>query len=211
MRSILLSFVILMLGVGKAFAAQSLIVNIDNPSFRKVVVATPQFSKDGASGGLADRFQLDGSREFNELLKFTGFFNIVSEKAYADYMGKMIGERKSKDGSSWLNKMVKLNGDEAVQWRSLGVESLTLASAQSEGSQIVLVMKTFDVNRNKQILAKEFKRVSNMKTTLRRYADFLLKHILVSLVSFLVVWPLLGDVLRVLPSRFLFLTMMVAI
>lgn len=166
---------LIMIAGSVAHGSQPLIVNIDNPSFRKVLVATPAITNNQATGALAETFQSKTHTKLAELLTFSGFFNVVASQAYEDYMGKMIGERQSKDGKAWLTDMIKLSGPETVQWRTLGVESLTLGSMESKEGKLTVTLKTFDVTRNKQLVAKEFTDVKDFTTTVRRYADFVLE------------------------------------
>ena len=158
----------------QSMAAEPLVVNIENPSFRKVIVALPGFLLENGNGKLAKTFEKEGHQKLGGLLTFSGFFNVIAPQAYDGYMAKMVAKRRSRDGVKWLSKMSKLNGSELVQWRSMGVESLTLASLVDDGG-VSITMKTFDVKRNKQLLAKQFKAVKNFKSTIHQYADFILQ------------------------------------
>lgn len=158
---------------GPSLRAQSLVVNIDNPSFRKVVAAIPVFFGDDDST-IAKSLKDEGHLVLADLLNFSGVFNLIASQAYQDYVGKMVAKRQSEEGKSWLQAMSKLKGDEQVQWRSLGVESLTLAAMEGSGDSLSITFKTFDVSTNKQILAKKFESIPSVTLVMRRYADFLL-------------------------------------
>ena len=161
--------------LASSLLAKDFVVDIENPNFRRVIIANPQFQLDSASGSLADEFSKNGSGKLSELLKFSGFFNVVSSAAYDSYLKKMIDSRRKKEGSDWLSKMKKLKGDELVQWRSIGVDALTLVSVEKSFGSINIVAKTFDVKRNQQVVAKKIASVKLFKRTVQQIADYILE------------------------------------
>ena len=157
--------------------SNSLTVNVDNPSFRKLVVAIPEFSKESTalSTGVSSDLHSRGHSELSELLTFSGYFNVIARAAYGDLVTKLVAERQSKGGNAWLDSMTELSGPEAKQWRALKVESVTLGSITAKGQEAVLTLKTFDVTQRKEILAKQFTGMADYKDAIRKYADFLLE------------------------------------
>lgn len=167
-----------MLLASKLYGEAPLTVNVDNPSFRKLVIALPPFTlESGEDSPIAQALKDHGQKELTYLLNFSGYFNVISQEAYADYIKKMIGERRAKDQAAWLSQASTLTGDELVQWKAISVESLTLASIALENKDVVLTVKSFDTNQGgKEILAKQFKGVIKYQDVIRTYADALLEH-----------------------------------
>jgi len=168
--------VIIFLNIGSKLSAYTpLVVDIDNPNFRKLTVALPKFFVDGSGKELKDLAK-KGPEELSRLLVFSGLFNVMSDSAYSDLIVKM--EKKSK------GKQIKLLGDDLgktgidiQQWKALSVESLTYAKISKESGEYTLEIRTIDLNRNKLILGKKYTKVkfSEFQLVMRRYADLLLE------------------------------------
>lgn len=159
-----------------ADAAQPLLISIDSPSFRKLVMANPQIQ---AVGTIADaqgkKLVEDGSQELTRLLSFSGYFASLADAAFAGAWSQFQTANKTKESTAWVSGS-GLKGDEYVTWRALGVEALTVGSLSEEpGKGLVLSLKTIDVGRGKEVLAKQFTRITDYKATIRQYADYLLE------------------------------------
>jgi hypothetical protein len=80
----------LSLGAIKGNASKPLIVDIDNPSFRKLTVAIPPFLiKPGVKVPEASSFATEGPAELARLLTFSGLFNIMLDAGYKDVFGDL--------------------------------------------------------------------------------------------------------------------------
>lgn len=173
----LLCFAILALGPSSlSLAASSITVNIDNPSFRKLVIAVPPIAIEaGADSSIAKDLAERGHDELAELLAFSGYFNVIAEAAYGNNVTKLVAKKRAEDGNSWLKAYTELSGDDAKTWKGLNVEALTLGSVSKKGSDTVIVLKTFDPIERKEIVSKEFTGIASVRDVMRRYADFLLE------------------------------------
>ncbi len=139
--------------VSLPLSASPLIINIDNPSFRKIVTAVPHFrdqAKQQGSAALANW----GQRRLRALLEFSRLFNIMGGKIYE-------------------NSELPLNS-----FRKLGVEALVRGTLTKGKQQtITLTLQTFDIKRKTTIIEKTYNKVSraNIDHILRDYGDAVLK------------------------------------
>lgn len=154
-----------------------LMISIDNPAFRKLVVAAPQIQGAGTITDAEGKKLLEeGSQELLKLLSFSGFFATLADGAYAGAWETYAKKRKTGASTDWITETNTMSGEELVQWRALGAEALTMgALSQDPKTGLTLTMKTYDVGRGKEILAKQFTRISDYKATLRQYADYMLE------------------------------------
>lgn len=134
-------------------SASPLIVNIDNPSFRKIVTAVPHFrnqAKQQGSTALANW----GQQRLRGLLEFSRLFNIMRGKVYE-------------------NAELPLSS-----FRKLGVEALVRGTL-TKGKQktLTLTLQTFDIKRKATIIEKTYTNISRatIDQTLRDYGDAVLK------------------------------------
>lgn len=162
--------VLILLSSSEVLARQPFVINIDNPNFRKLVAAVPKFATEGradaATIGLADR----GAKELSSLLSFSGVFNVMSKNAYS-------GAAKSLAGVKPSGARKQLEGIDQVQWKSLGVESLTVGELKKTGSTYELSLRTIDIYRGKLVIGKKYSKVkpAQFSRVLKRYADQILK------------------------------------
>jgi TolB protein len=179
MLKYLLGLSILIGGSPVTLAADTgpMIISVDSPSFRKLVVAAPKFQAAGPiTSAQGKKLVEEGSQELVRLLNFSGFFSSLAEGAYAGAWDQYAKTRKTNETTQWILDPKALSGDEIVQWRALGVESLTMAALSEDPQKgLTLSFKTFDVNRGREILAKQFTRITDYKSTIRQYADFILE------------------------------------
>ncbi|RZA13468.1 MAG: hypothetical protein EOP10_29675, partial [Proteobacteria bacterium] len=158
-----------------ADAPRPLQISIDNPAFRKLVTATPQIQ---AATPITDaqgkKLVEEGAAELSRLLVFSGFFAPLADGAFAGAWTQFQTAHKTKESTSWVSGN-GLTGEEYVTWRALGVEALTVGAISEEpGKGVVLSMKTIDVARGKEVVAKQFTQITDYKATIRQYADYLL-------------------------------------
>jgi len=160
-----------------AEAGAPMMISIDSPSFRKIVTANPQIQAVGTiNDAQGKKLVEEGSQELTRLLVFSGFFAPLADGAYAGAWTQFTASRKTKESTAWVSDSKGLSGEEYVQWRALGVEALTVGALSEEpGKGLTLSFKTIDVSRGKEILAKQFTRITDYKATIRQYADYLLE------------------------------------
>lgn len=154
-----------------------LLISVDNPAFRKLVVAVPKIQAAGPiTSPQGKKLVEEGAQELIQLLNFSGFFSTLAEGAYGGAWDLYTKSRKTSESTAWIVDPNSMSGEELVQWRALGAESLTMGALKEDASGgLTLSLKTYDINRGKEILAKQFTRITDYKATLRQYADFLLE------------------------------------
>jgi len=160
-----------------ADAGSPMLISIDSPSFKKLIFANPAIEAVGTiNSPQGKKLVEDGHVELTRLLVFSGFFTPLADAAYASSWDQFTKSRNTKESTAWVSDSKGLSGEEFVQWRALGVEALTVGALSEEaGKGLVLSLKTIDVSRGKEILAKQFTQISDYKATIRQYADYLLE------------------------------------
>ena len=156
--------------VAHAAGAAPLIVNIDNPNFRKLAVAVPVFHVSGASQPEVQQIARDGAAELARLLAFTGMFSVMSEDAYKEIAAKMHAHPGMASAQG-------LEGVEVLQWKGIGVESLTVGDVTQEADGLTFNLRTVDINKSGLLLGKKYSKVAkgDVIRVMRRYADLLLQ------------------------------------
>ena len=154
-------------GVSMTGGGQPLIVNIDNPNFRKLVTAIPDFqfpTGDQELGQLAT----EGPAELGRLLNFSGLFNIMGAAAFSDI---------TKKGPVGTPASAGLEGVDLAAWKAIGVESLTIGELSRDGRDITVALRTVDIHQGKLILGKKYSKVTaeQFKKVMAKYADRLLE------------------------------------
>jgi TolB protein len=150
--------------------AAGIVVNIDNPQFREVVAAIPEFSvrKDSAdveSVALAT----EANTELQRLLNFTGIFKLMGQAAYKDLMSHAKESWFTDQGTGTVN---------LLEWKTVGVEALTLAEVSRDGSGTwTLLIRTIDVGRREVLVGKKYSQVARKQVinVMRRYGDEVLR------------------------------------
>lgn len=145
----------------------NLMVNVDNPNFRKLVVALPRFQVAPGADEELKRLAQEGSQELARLLSFSGFFNVMAEAAYPAALAK--------SGTPFGSTGIE--GVDLPQWRSLGVESLTLGELTRDGGDLTVALRTVDIHQSKLLLGKKYSKVAagQFKRVMAKYADRLLE------------------------------------
>ena len=153
----------------RAFSA-GIVVNIDNPQFREVVAAIPDFAlrRDSADAeSLA--FASEANGELQRLLNFTGIFKLMGQAAYKDLMAHSKESWFADQGIGSVN---------LLEWKTVGVEALTLAEVSRDGGGTwTLVIRTIDVGRREVLVGKKYSQVSRKQAVavMRRYGDEVLR------------------------------------
>jgi hypothetical protein len=129
-----------------------IMINIDNPAFRKMVVAIPKIQVAGQlQSPQGKKLAEEGSQELIRLLQFSGFFSALAESAYSGAWDQFAKARKTTESTAWITDSKGLSGEEVVQWRALGVESLTMGALTEDPAKgLTLSFKTFDVTRSRK-------------------------------------------------------------
>lgn len=147
----------------------ALVVNIDSPNFRKILMATPAFKLEALSKN-ADGQQLSktGSEYLGKILSFSGLFNSMDSAAFTDIMSKAKDE--------WYSDNAVKGVDLSV-WKSISTDAVTFGYLQLNANVWTLTLKTVDLSRNEVMVAKRYSNVdsTNLIKIMRRYGDAVLK------------------------------------
>ena len=154
-----------------------LIVNIDNPEFRKTVTALPPFIVCPSleeEKELALRYAEEGAKELTYLLGFTGLFNNIAPAAYKEPFEALTKKECQGSGPSFFGSK---DVEHVSHWKSIGVESLTVGKVIGSKDGLVLEIRTMDVHRRQILLGKRYGNIDplDFKKVMRRYANLLLE------------------------------------
>jgi len=175
---------------GLAADKAPLVINIDNPSFRKLAFAAPGFFLAPGASADASQFANSGPEELSRLMQFTGYFNVVSEAAYSELLKKAEVGFAGGSSSTPSPKPTKVAGKgrlegagvspgmvgiDVSQWKAVGVETLTLGELTNEGG-LTLNLKTIDLHRGEVLVSKKYGNIgkNDFSRVMRRYADAIL-------------------------------------
>lgn len=153
-------------------AAAPLVVNIDNPNFRKLVVAIPDFKLPLDADDQLKRLAKEGPEELGRLLNFSGLFNIMANAGFQEIMTKQAQQPIGSLAPSGLE------GIDLPSWKAIGVESLTVGELSREApKELTIALRTIDINQGKLILGKKYSKVApeQFKKVMAKYADRLLE------------------------------------
>lgn len=161
---------VFMLLMAQIASAGSIVVNIDSPQFREVVAAVPEFGLAKSAGDSESRSMAsEAQKELQRILTFTGIFKIMSSAAYKELMDKPNPRWFSDEGVGSVN---------VLDWKTLGVESLTLAELSKDGASTwSLMIRTIDVGRRDVLVGKKYSQIARNQivTVIRRYGDQILR------------------------------------
>ncbi len=141
-------------------------VNIDNPSFRRLVAAVPALS--GAADPELAKIANEASAELTRLLDFSGLFNVMASAGYQEIIKKSL---KTQSGSLGLSQ--GLDGIDLNAWKANGIESLTVGDVARDGRDFVITLRTVDITMRKLMVGKKYSKVTavQVKKVMARYAD----------------------------------------
>ncbi len=139
--------------------SSSVTITINNPNFRKLVIASPDFEGDAKKDIQLVNFMKQSKDEFPSLLKFTGFFKLLDSKAF--------GEKKES----------QLNVDELAMWKMLSVDTVVKGKFIKSGKVIKLEMSGLDVYRDRDFDKKVYTISSGteLNKSMKKYIDYLLE------------------------------------
>jgi TolB protein len=155
------------LGAPEAHAATPVFtVNIDNPSFRRLVTAVPPLG--GGTDPELARISSEATAELGRLFDFSGLFSVMSNAGYQEILRKNPKAQSAGQG---------LDGIDLNAWRASGVESLTVGEIERDGREFILTLRTVDITMRKLMVGKKYSKVSpaQVKQVIARYADRVLQ------------------------------------
>ena len=165
LRTAMLLLATSMPGAEASVKLRPIVINIDNPKFRKMVAAIPDFkihptdkNMQPLSGKLADRLR--------QFLEFSGYFKILR--------GGGPGQSR---GGRVASMIAGFEGAAIGYWRAIGVESLTVGNLAKEGGGgYRLEIRTADVQGGRRVLGQAYTlgHPGEAEAALKHYADQLL-------------------------------------
>lgn len=154
----------------EAVIGQPLIVNIDNPNFRKLNVAVPDFLVEPSADRETRELSRRGAGELSRLLNFSSLFSVRSNEVFE-------GVLRSRGVTKWEMGQQNLDGVDIQQWRAVGIESLTLGEVQRDRETWTFTLRTIDLGKGEMVTGKRYSKVpkNQVSAVMRRYADLILK------------------------------------
>ena len=157
--------------------SNDLVINIDNPNFRRFVIALPKFTREkGATSDLAKKIEKLSGEKLPKLINFSGLFNQMSESAYSDILKDLYNTNKAESSASWLKDYKGMSADDLSTWKNLGVEGVVLASiGQNRKNGTYIIIKIYDIAHGKEIKAKLISEIKNADFAIKKVADYILE------------------------------------
>ena len=136
-------------------------INIDNPEFRKMVVAVSKINE-GTATPYRDRLQ--------KLLDFSGFFKMLHPRAFNDIEGPDLQSIGIKDSQSGLDYQA---------WQGLGVETLIYGKIFKSDRSYRLHLVASNLYSKEKIASLHLKNLSqsNIDKALRQFADQIIQKL----------------------------------
>ena len=152
-----------------AMARADYIINIDNPSYRKLIAGVPAFESSEPDDADMQQLASQAQEELIRLLKFTDLFNVMHKSVFS---GMKL--RKPPVGKG-IPGFVDVD---VSDWKGLGIESLTMGKLiRQSSSKYRIEVRTADLNRGHMVLGKAYTMTSkkDLGLVLRQYVDRLLE------------------------------------
>lgn len=148
------------------------IATLDNPGFRKLVLAVPDFKvAKNIKSIKATNVAREGFKELNKLLEYSGYFNIISKAAYVG-----IDTNSSKISQESDSKLSGgLEGLAINQWKVLGIDSLIVGNLFLDNGQLKIKLRAIDIVKQKLLVGRIYS-FNNIQKVIRRFADLVLKE-----------------------------------
>ncbi len=147
-------------------ALAPIVINIDNPNFRKLITAVPAFKSEGAGAQVVD-FAKIATEDLAKLLEFTEYFRMMPTGGYSNITAKPFSDTKSLPGFADIDLLA---------WKGIKVDSLTNGAIKVEGKGFRINLKSADINTSVIMLEMSyvFSTKNELEAILRRYTDLLL-------------------------------------
>ncbi|MCB9228873.1 MAG: PD40 domain-containing protein [Deltaproteobacteria bacterium] len=148
---------------------QPIVINIDNPKFRKLVTAIPEMTVS------PDQKDMTGhgarlSKRLSQLLEFSGYFRILREAG-------LRGMTETRTTRADPDKIAGFEKEDLRQWQAIGVESLTIGRLiRLPQGTYRLELRSADISAGQRLLGKAYilKSLDEADMALKQYADQLL-------------------------------------
>lgn len=145
----------------------TIVVDIDNPKFRKLVVATPSFNVSPQSDSNLQIWGKKAAESLASLLDFSGYFKVIDPIAYQG----IVSSKSAKAGGG---AVAGFEGYDFLEWKSIGVESLMVGSInRQKDSSYRIELRTADLNKGQRLVGKAYtvKDLQDLDMVLKQYVD----------------------------------------
>lgn len=156
-KRVILSFMFIINFAGSlALGVNELYIDVTRPQFRKIVVAVPDFCRDG-SFPKDDNLCREMARILANDLKISGLFEVI-------------------DNPRLFREMAQREEDDKVdfgQWRAVGAQALVKGDyTLSEGKKLIIKCRLYDLLYEKQMLGKVYQGdQSLLRSMIHRFSD----------------------------------------
>lgn len=142
----------------QSLSTTSEMLQINNPSFRKLVVAVPDFESSAGADKQITEYIKQVKEEFPFLLQFTGFFKLIDSKAFGD---------KKEDQKT----------DEFQFWKMLGVDTVVKGKFTKTAKLTKLELTGLNIYRLGNLDKKIYvvNSGNELNRALKHYIDYLLE------------------------------------
>lgn len=153
---------------GMGVSSEPIKININNPKFRKLIVAIPSFTINTPepSKNISWAKSL-GSERIQKLLEFSGIFRPVEGSVYLDLLKSPISSDTKDEDIDFKS------------WRALNIEAVVQGKVIVNSDRLTIEVFTIDIAAGKKILGKRFN-IANSQAkfteAMNTYADRILEH-----------------------------------
>jgi TolB protein len=153
------------------YGATPVVIDINKPSFRKIIGAVPNFDVPGGREKDLGGWSQEASQYMRELMTFSGMFHLLPFDVYNGMEKSTLLKVKTPGTIPGFEAM------DLPSWKVLGVESLTLGSLTQEGQTVSLTLQTGDLMQGRRVFGATYgvKDLAHMKQLIRQYLDRLLE------------------------------------
>jgi len=139
-----------------AFGASEVYIDVTKPGFKKIVIAIPNFYRDG-SFPKEDNLSKEMAKILTNDLRISGLFEVIDNPLFVSPIVESEG-----------NVKVDFN-----QWRLLGVQVLVKADySLTEGKKLTIRCRLYDLLREEQVLGKAYGGDQNfLRRIIHRFSD----------------------------------------
>jgi len=139
-----------------AFGSSEVYIDVTKPGFKKIVIAIPNFYRDG-SFQKEDNLSKEMAKILVNDLRISGLFEVIDNPLFLSAMAESEG-----------NVKVDFN-----QWRVLGAQALVKADyTLGEDKKLMIKCRLYDLLREEQVLGKVYRGEQNLlRRMVHRFSD----------------------------------------
>ncbi|MFK7873975.1 MAG: hypothetical protein AB8C84_12550 [Oligoflexales bacterium] len=146
-----------------------LLVRVDRPSFRQLMVAMPLVATDKSSIEL-EKLAIEARQELSHFLEFSGLFQVMPLEHYKTLLPrkKLSQLPFAEEGFRTLNLQ---------SWKDIGAEALVLAKISEDSTGPILEIRIADLYKGSSVVGKRYRlKSSPIVDSIKSFADHVLEH-----------------------------------